>query len=73
MSPSVVVFKGRRWRMIPVVTVVAITLIGIEGIADELEMPFGKSSYHLTLTNITKPRLGTDTCDLPLGILFYSS
>ena len=32
--------------MIPVVTVVAITLIGIEGIADEIEMPFGKSSYH---------------------------
>lgn len=34
--------------MIPVVTVVAITLMGIEGIADEIEMPFGKSFAHLT-------------------------
>jgi predicted membrane chloride channel (bestrophin family) len=31
-----------RWKMVPVVTVVAITLMGIEGIADEIEMPFGE-------------------------------
>ena len=31
------------WGMIPVVTVVAFTLMGIEGIADEIEMPFGRS------------------------------
>lgn len=29
------------WAMIPVVTIVAFTLMGIEGIADEIEMPFG--------------------------------
>lgn len=27
--------------MVPVVTVVAFTLMGIEGIAEEIEMPFG--------------------------------
>ncbi len=30
------------WTMIPIVTVVAFTLMGIEGIADEIEMPFGE-------------------------------
>jgi putative membrane protein len=29
------------WATIPVVTVVAFTFMGIEGIADEIEMPFG--------------------------------
>ncbi|PSS22671.1 hypothetical protein PHLCEN_2v3037 [Hermanssonia centrifuga] len=32
--------KELGWGMIPVVTVVAFTLMGIEGIADEIEMPF---------------------------------
>lgn len=54
--------------MVPVVTVVAITLMGIEGIADEIEMPFGMSSveYHAYLTAVS----GTDQCDLPLGKCF---
>jgi len=30
------------WSTIPIVTVVAFTLMGIEGIADEIEMPFGR-------------------------------
>lgn len=29
------------WRMVPLVTVVAFTLMGIEGIATEIEQPFG--------------------------------
>ena len=33
--------KELDWRMIPIVTVVAFTLMGIEGIANEIEMPFG--------------------------------
>lgn len=36
--------KELGWSMIPVVTVVAFTLMGIEGIADEIEMPFGLST-----------------------------
>lgn len=32
------------WRTIPIVTVVAFTLMGIEGIADEIEMPFGEET-----------------------------
>lgn len=32
------------WAMIGVVTIVAFTLMGIEGIADEIEMPFGMIS-----------------------------
>jgi len=38
-----------QWRMIPVVTVVAFTLMGIEGIAQEIEMPFGQDKSDLPL------------------------
>lgn len=37
------------WSTIPIVTVVAFTLMGIEGIADEIEMPFGYDSHDLPL------------------------
>jgi len=37
------------WSMIGVVTIVAFTLMGIEGIADEIEMPFGNDSSDLPL------------------------
>lgn len=33
--------KDLGWGMIPAVTAIAFTLMGIEGIADEIEMPFG--------------------------------
>ena len=32
-----------NWAMVPIVTVVAFTLMGIEGIANQIEMPFGKN------------------------------
>ncbi|KZV85119.1 UPF0187-domain-containing protein [Exidia glandulosa HHB12029] len=38
-----------RWNMIPVVTLVAFTLMGIEGIAQEIEMPFGRDESDLPL------------------------
>jgi len=31
------------WATVPVATAVAFTFMGIEGIADEIEMPFGLS------------------------------
>jgi len=37
------------WAMIPVVTIVAFTLMGIEGIADEIEQPFGTDGSDLPL------------------------
>lgn len=37
------------WTMVPIVTVVAFTLMGIEGIADEIEMPFGDDAADLPL------------------------
>lgn len=37
------------WAMIPVVTIVAFTLMGIEGIADEIEQPFGTDASDLPL------------------------
>ncbi|THU99393.1 UPF0187-domain-containing protein [Dendrothele bispora CBS 962.96] len=37
------------WMTIPVVTVVAFTFMGIEGIADEIEMPFGGDPADLPL------------------------
>ncbi|KAG8953968.1 hypothetical protein FRC04_000952 [Tulasnella sp. 424] len=38
-----------HWKMIPLVTLVAFTLMGIEGIADEIEMPFGRDQSDLPL------------------------
>lgn len=37
------------WAMVPIVTVVAFTFMGIEGIADEIEMPFGTDKHGLPL------------------------
>jgi hypothetical protein len=56
------------WAMIPVVTIVAFTLMGIEGIADEIEMPFG--TFHSIFSSYTYSTIffpGTDSSDLPLG------
>ncbi|OJT04072.1 UPF0187 protein [Trametes pubescens] len=44
-----VLVKELGWGMVPVVTVVAFTLMGIEGIADEIEMPFGLDKSDLPL------------------------
>jgi len=41
--------KELGWGMVPIVTVVAFTLMGIEGIADEIEMPFGLDKSDLPL------------------------
>ncbi|KAI0073397.1 hypothetical protein K474DRAFT_1666631 [Panus rudis PR-1116 ss-1] len=41
--------KELGWGMVPLVTVVAFTLMGIEGIADEIEMPFGLDKFDLPL------------------------
>ncbi|EKM82955.1 hypothetical protein AGABI1DRAFT_104757 [Agaricus bisporus var. burnettii JB137-S8] len=37
------------WATVPIVTVVAFTFMGIEGIADEIEMPFGNDDLSLPL------------------------
>lgn len=37
------------WAIIPIVTVVAFTFMGIEGIAEEIEMPFGTDERDLPL------------------------
>jgi len=37
------------WATVPIVTVVAFTFMGIEGIADEIEMPFGTDDRDLPL------------------------
>jgi len=42
-------FHELGWVMIPIVTVVAFTFMGIEGIADEIEMPFGTGERDLPL------------------------
>lgn len=58
------------WATVPVVTAVAFTFMGIEGIADEIEMPFGSSSSLDITTNFHLPEffLGHDERDLPLGM-----
>lgn len=55
------------WTMVPIVTVVAFTFMGIEGIADEIEMPFGQSKHFSAMVSLTKAYTGNDTGDLPLG------
>lgn len=37
------------WLAVPIVTVVAFTFMGIEGIADDIEMPFGTDERDLPL------------------------
>ncbi|KAJ3518964.1 hypothetical protein NMY22_g13422 [Coprinellus aureogranulatus] len=37
------------WAIVPIVTVVAFTFMGIEGIAEEIEMPFGTDDRDLPL------------------------
>lgn len=37
------------WKMIPFVTLVAFTLMGVEGIASEIEEPFGTDQSDLPL------------------------
>lgn len=40
------------WATIPIATVVAFTFMGIEGIADEIEMPFG-SFFTLSIVDLS--------------------
>ncbi len=37
------------WTTVPLVTAVAFTFMGIEGIADEIEMPFGTDERDLPI------------------------
>ena len=56
--------------MIPIVTIVAFTFMGIEGIAEEIEMPFGLLPF-LNRVDSTKYQpwiAGSDDHDLPLGM-----
>ncbi|KAJ7738477.1 Bestrophin, RFP-TM, chloride channel-domain-containing protein [Mycena maculata] len=46
--------KELGWATIPLVTVVAFTFMGIEGIADEIEMPFGSDPGDLPLDRYCK-------------------
>lgn len=68
-----VLVKELGWGMVPVVTVVAFTLMGIEGIADEIEMPFGASPSPWVIRTRADASFdlvpGLDKSDLPLGEL----
>jgi predicted membrane chloride channel (bestrophin family) len=61
------------WATIPIATVVAFTFMGIEGIADEIEMPFGSPFTVLRRFSLLRriSSAGTDERDLPLGEVFY--
>ena len=37
--------KDLGWSTVPIVTLVAFTFMGIEGIAEQIEMPFGNYAY----------------------------
>ncbi len=40
------------WATVPVITVVAFTFMGIEGIAEEIEMPFGNYSFFYCILDL---------------------
>jgi len=50
-----ILVKELGWATVPIVTVVAFTFMGIEGIADIIEMPFG-TRFHV----ISRPSLTTE-------------
>jgi predicted membrane chloride channel (bestrophin family) len=37
--------KELGWATVPIVTIVSFTFMGIEGIAEQIEMPFGTHSF----------------------------
>lgn len=55
------------WGTVPVVTAVAFTFMGIEGIADEIEMPFGLSTRHYNISIGCLPFLRTRRTRLASG------
>lgn len=48
-----ILVKELGWATVPVVTVVAFTFMGIEGIADIIEMPFGMHFHTAPHPNLT--------------------
>ncbi|KAG6889718.1 hypothetical protein C0995_015016 [Termitomyces sp. Mi166 len=54
------------WTAVPIVTVVAFTFMGIEGIAEEIEMPFGLLLFIEGIALNLHLSLGNDERDLPL-------
>jgi predicted membrane chloride channel (bestrophin family) len=46
--------KDLGWATVPIVTLVSFTFMGIEGIAEQIEMPFGNYVY---LRNTVDPNL----------------
>lgn len=66
-----ILVKELGWATVPIVTVVAFTFMGIESIADIIEMPFGMS-LHLILRSHPQSRsTGNDSADLPLDIYLH--
>jgi hypothetical protein len=56
------------WATVPIITVVAFTFMGIEGIAGVIEMPFGKRVYYPCMAyELMGLCIGLDEADLPLG------
>ena len=47
-----VLVKELGWATVPVVTVVAFTFMGIESIADIIEMPFGMYFHAITISRL---------------------
>ena len=60
------------WATVPVVTAIAFTFIGIEGIAEEIEMPFGLWALVHWDCFLKSLFIGNDARDLPLGLSIFS-
>jgi Bestrophin, RFP-TM, chloride channel len=60
--------KELGWATVPIITVVSFTFMGIEGIAEKIEMPFGKHvCCRYVVYKLMGLCIGLDEADLPLG------
>ena len=66
-----VLVKELGWATVPVVTVVAFTFMGIESIADIIEMPFGVFPPRLSSYLASPQGAGNDSADLPLDTYIH--
>jgi len=66
-----VLVKELGWATVPVVTVVAFTFMGIESIADIIEMPFGTCFHPISRPSLTTECTGNDSADLPLDTYLH--
>jgi len=68
--PAICLGQGTRLGDGPRVTVVAFTFMGIESIADIIEMPFGRCFHAIACLSLPRSA-GDDSADLPVDTYLH--